>query len=427
LQASNKAVIANINTTNSRFFNCTFILILIVFKTPNIPPELFDLNLCEFLQKNEGVNQHDFLLQNNKLNQELRWWLAEQLKIYGKGNTKLPTFAQNFIWFTAKSYEQCSSEACALFKTTLLGGNVLIDLSGGLGVDDWAFSKVFNHVISVDSDENLNSIVVHNFRQLQVNNVQRITQTAEQFLEENSQKADAIFIDADRRPTTKKQILLEECSPNVLAIAPACFKIAPVLLLKLSPLIDITYCIKRIPQLKAIYLVEHHQELKEVLCLCDSNYTGEAEVVLVNLNVNKQLTVNWPKQPEVPYILPQVGLYIYDTGPAVRKLQAGKLIAQAFGFGIINHAGSFLGSESLKNYCYGKIFKVKAVLPFKEKQIKTWLNQQLIQKANIIARAFKLKPQEIAKKLAIKEGGNDYLLFTKTVHNQLICVHAELL
>ncbi len=398
-----------------------------MFKTPNIPPKLFDLNLSEFLQKNEDIHQHEFLLQSNKLNQELRWWLAEQLKIYSKGNTKLPTFAQKFTWFTSKSYEQCSSEACALFKNTLVGGNVLIDLSGGLGVDDWAFSKVFNRVISVDSDENLNQMVVYNFRQLQVNNVQRITQTAEQFLEEYSQKADVIFIDADRRPNNKKQILLEEGSPNVLAIASACFNIAPVLLLKLSPLIDITYCLKRIPYLKAIYLVEHHQELKEILCLCDSNYTGEAEIVLANLNFNKHITVNWPKQPEVPYILPQVGLFVYDTGPAVRKLQAGKLIAKAFDLNTINNTGSFLGSDKLKNYWCGKIFNVKTVLPFKDKLIKTWLNQQHIQKANIIAREFKLKPQEIAKKLAIKEGGTDYLLFTTTVQNQLICVHAELL
>ena len=55
---------------------------------------------------------------------------------------KVPTWASNphLEFPTHLSLEQCSSEATARYKASLLSGNTLVDLTGGMGVDCYFLS-----------------------------------------------------------------------------------------------------------------------------------------------------------------------------------------------------------------------------------------------------------------------------------------------
>ncbi len=94
--------------------------------------------------------------------------LAAQLEIYPRAAEKLPEFTRSYCYLNRKSYEQASSEAVAAYRATLFGGNTVIDLAGGLGIDDIAFSKSFNKVISIDPDAELNTLAVINFSLLKI-------------------------------------------------------------------------------------------------------------------------------------------------------------------------------------------------------------------------------------------------------------------
>src|SRR5688572_28699960 len=115
---------------------------------------LLNFDLKSFLEK---YTEKD-IFRLSDLYPELYKLLAEQLKLYPRAKEKLPVFTSNYCYLTTKSYEQSSSESLAKYKAGLFSGEVLIDLSGGLGVDDWAFSRSFKNVISVDNDAELNEL-----------------------------------------------------------------------------------------------------------------------------------------------------------------------------------------------------------------------------------------------------------------------------
>ena len=111
--------------------------------------------------------------------------LAAQLTLYQKAKDKLPMFISKFCYLTSKSYEQSSSEALANFKASLYSGETLIDLTGGLGIDDIAFSKTFKKVISIDIDEELDMLTKINLKKLGISNIERITAKAEDFINDD--------------------------------------------------------------------------------------------------------------------------------------------------------------------------------------------------------------------------------------------------
>jgi hypothetical protein len=69
--------------------------------------------------------------------------IINQIEAKKKSRTKLPT------WFTCKdiiypnkiSIEQTSSEITAQYKSEIINGETLIDLTGGFGVDAFYFAK----------------------------------------------------------------------------------------------------------------------------------------------------------------------------------------------------------------------------------------------------------------------------------------------
>ena len=108
--------------------------------------------------------------------------LIETVSSYKKALYKLPTLASKYCWLPAKSYEQASSELTAFYKSKLEKGNCILDLCGGLGVDDIAFAGQFKKVISLDADEELNEIVKWNFKKLNITNIERISIFAEEYI-----------------------------------------------------------------------------------------------------------------------------------------------------------------------------------------------------------------------------------------------------
>src|SRR5690349_14056728 len=122
--------------------------------------KLLNFDLKSFLER---YTEKD-VFRLKEMYPELFVLLAEQLKLYPKAKEKLPVFTSNYCYFTSKSYEQSSSDALALYKAESFKGRVLLDLTGGLGVDDWAFSRSFEKVISVDNDLELNELVRINFK-----------------------------------------------------------------------------------------------------------------------------------------------------------------------------------------------------------------------------------------------------------------------
>ncbi|MBQ3820517.1 MAG: hypothetical protein II809_03540, partial [Bacteroidales bacterium] len=195
----------------------------------------------------------------------------------GKLDAKVPSWAGVEIEVPrAVNFQQCSSEGTARYKAGLLpcGGRVA-DLTGGLGVDGWAFSLRSSRVWFNERDAALLDAVRGNFGALGLENVEfhgfDISPEASDWKESLAAFGpDAVYLDPARRDAAgRKVFLLEECSPDAVALMPFLLTVSPLVMVKVSPMADITMLRRRLePYLDEIHVIGSGGECKELLCLC---------------------------------------------------------------------------------------------------------------------------------------------------------------
>ena len=180
--------------------------------------------------------------------------------------------------------EQCSSSAAARYKAELaarilqgadgsgLAGPVtgrIADLTGGLGVDAWAFSAAAEEVLYNEMDPVLCEAVQANFALLGVRNaVFRNTEVRPGIIREilGGFRPNLIYLDPARRSDTGRKVFrLEDCRPDLMALQDELFSVCPQLLVKLSPMADITLLRRRLKGVREVHIVSVDGECKELL------------------------------------------------------------------------------------------------------------------------------------------------------------------
>ena len=390
-------------------------------------PEHLNFNLKNFVQKhlNDDINTLTLKLKSfiqTDFNTNL---VLETISNIKKGSHKLPNLTSNYCWLPTKSYEQASSELTAFYKSLLFNGNSVLDLCGGLGIDDIAFSKVFKTVISLDADEELNEIVNFNFKKLGINPVERITIFAEDFLANNANKFDLVYIDADRRPTVNsKKFILSDCTPNIIELLPQLKLITNQLLIKLSPMVDLNYCKSEIENIKEIHVVSLKNEVKEVLLLVDFSIKNNTIIKAINI-INEQNIQEFSELNlfEIETKESNKNTHFYEPNASIIKANLSANYAQSLGLKMIAlNTHFFIGHELIENF-FGRCFKIIESFTFSKSMLKNYLKKNGIVKANISKRNFPINEAEIAKQFDLKTGGDEYLFFTQNNQGEKLFFH----
>lgn len=206
---------------------------------------------------------------------------------------------------TSLAFEQCSSEAAARHKAAValdfaacVSGTDspkilrIADLTGGLGIDSWAFSRVSGQVLYNEMNRSLAAVAKANFESLGIHNIiiskNEISAGSSLWINDLQEfKPDLIYLDPARRDAAgKKVFLLEDCSPNVLELLPELFRLCGRIMVKLSPMADISMVCGRLKGcLRAIHVVGIG-ECKELLCLLEKGYEGRCRVQVDELNAD---------------------------------------------------------------------------------------------------------------------------------------------
>ena len=207
----------------------------------NIP--LLNIEIQEFINDHLNSNITTILLKGTSfLNIETKN-IVEQIEAKKKCETKLPTWfnTQNIYFPNKLNIEQASSELTANYKSNLIGGNSIIDLTGGFGVDCYYFSKQFKDLTHCEIDEHLSEIVKHNFKELNTNSIQTINRDGIQFLKDFQKTYDWIYVDPSRRHESKgKVFFLKDCLPNISEHLDLLFERSEHIMIKTSPILDIS-------------------------------------------------------------------------------------------------------------------------------------------------------------------------------------------
>ena len=386
--------------------------------------KLSDINSSraqKFIQENLHIPIEELLLSAKKypdLNIPL---LVSQIEGKNKAEKKLPTwFQSNEIVYPVKlSMEQCSSETTAIYKSSIVKGSTLIDLTGGFGVDSAAFAGKMDKVIYVERNAELSHIASHNFKILGKNNVEVINKNSEDFVADYSQTADWIFIDPARRKEGSKVFRFQDCEPDLLKLQEALFKISDNILIKTSPLLDIDQAVKELGHVKEIHVLAVDNDCKELLFVLNKEIeNSDPEIIAVNIrkeNIKDEFRFNRKTEDkaEVKFDLPQK--YLYEPNAAILKAGAFKSIAVAKGLSKLHPSSHLYTSEEHLTDFPGRAFFLLKIMKYSKKEILAEIPEG---KANITTRNFPDTVEGIRKKTGLKDGGNNYLFATKDMYDK---------
>ena len=381
--------------------------------------ELLSHEVQHYINKNVDVSISKLALQKNPF-PGVDWMeILNQIGAKSKAKDKLPTWfnTENIIFSGRISLEQTSSEKTALYKSKLISGKNLIDLTGGFGVDVFYFSKQFSNVIHCEHNFELSEIVKHNFKLLKVKNVLCIWGESEEILKSNNEQFDWIYVDPSRRNDSKRKVfMLQDCEPNVTNLLDFYFGYSSKILIKTAPLLDLKAGLKDLKNVLAIHIIALENEVKELLWEIHENYIGNLTIKTVNLTKNKEEKFEFTLNDNGRAIFGEPETYLYEPNAAIMK--SGGFNEVSFQFNLKKlHPYSHLYTNHEKIEFCGRVFEINKSIPYQKNEIKIHLENQ---KANITVRNFPESVENIRKKWKIKEGGSLYAFFTTDLKNNKI-------
>ncbi|WP_272149048.1 THUMP-like domain-containing protein [Tenacibaculum aiptasiae] len=375
-----------------------------------------------YIQQNLKADINKLILKGSPFNNITIQELANQIVAKQKSEKKLPTWfnTQNIYYPEKLSIEQTSSEITAEYKSKLVSGDTIIDLTGGFGVDCLAFSKNFKKVVHCEINEQLSAIVKYNYEKLGITNIQTIAQNGIDFLKQFNEKLDCIYIDPSRRHDIKgKVFLLKDCLPNVPENIDFLFTKANKILIKNSPILDITSTINELKFVKEIHIISLKNEVKELLFLLEKNHKESIQIKTYNILNNSIQYFNFvfKNQSTETYSLPQN--YLYEPNASILKSGGFTEVSYQLKINKLQQHSHLYTSEELVENFPGRIFKINNIYPYNKKKVKKFIKTE---KANISTRNFPKTVAQIRLETKIKDGGDTYLFFTKNLNNELIIV-----
>jgi uncharacterized protein YlbG (UPF0298 family) len=372
----------------------------------------------DFIDVNLKSNITKLILKGSPFDKISTQEVANQIVAKQKAAQKLPTwFATKNIYYPPKiSMEQTSSEITAAYKANLVSGSSIIDITGGFGIDCYYFSKQFNHVIHCEINEELSTIVNHNYQQLNVKNIDTFSGNGIDFLKKTKETFDCIYIDPSRRNDSKgKVFLLKDCLPNIPENIDFLFTKTNQILVKNSPILDISSAISELKFVKEIHVIAIKNEVKELLFLLENNYEKDIRIKTINIlqEDSQEFMFNFNEEIASQYSEPLT--YLYEPNAAILKSGGFHQISKQLNLFKIHQHSHLYTSEKLIDFP-GRCFKIIEVLNYDKKKIKKLIPEN---KANITTRNFPKTVTQIRKETNLKDGGNSYLFFTTNQNNDL--------
>lgn len=381
-----------------------------------------------FIREHENDDPLTLILQASKYPGIPVKEVAGQIQSRKKAVSKLPEWheTEGVLFPPSLNLEQSSSEITAKFKSGMIEGENLLDLTAGTGVDAYYLSKKFKKTTLVEPDRNLCRLLKHNFEVLGKTALNVVNQTAEDYLASNPGKYDWIYIDPSRRDKLKNRVVtLNDCSPNVVELSSELLKMAPEILIKVSPMIDLKYVINQLEHIKIIKIVSVYNEVKEVLIHLQRGFKDEAFVEAWNLTKKRENECFGFFPSEEKVTTPKIGFtsrFLYEPNASIMKAGAFKLITKRFGLQKLHPNTHLYSSAEAVNNFPGKCFEIKAVLKPDKKTIKMEIPEG---KANVVTRNFPMGATQIKQKFRLEDGGEMFLFFCEIEDFGFVCIKAK--
>lgn len=323
---------------------------------------------------------------------------------------------EEFLYPPRLNREQASSEATARHKAHLQPPTSAIttvaDLTGGMGIDTFAFARVAEHVDYVERSPDLCTLMAHNLCALGITNVSIHCADSMEWLQQQDRHFDLLFVDPARRDKQGRKVAaFEDCTPDILAHQELLLSKGKEIMVKASPMIDITLGASQLAGVSDIYVIAVQGECKEVLFRC-GRADGEPLIHCDHLHHGEVDEFAFSREDEAraqATYASEMKKYLYEPNAALMKAGPFKLISQREGLEkLAQHTHLYTG-DRLQPHFPGRCFSVLAEVSPNRKAIAEAIPDG---KAHVVTRNYPVAAADLQKQLGLKEGGDLFVIAT---------------
>lgn len=416
----------------------------------------FDLEnpaILAFIKAHEKCDAHALALKALPDQNWPRADILNQIKSRQIAARKIPGWTEHdaIIFPPPDLMEQASSQATARYKASLVCGQTFIDLTAGSGIDSFHFATNFKNGVCVEKDNEAAKLLKHNFgtlfgstflksvetcstslppslklrrtgKSVETDKINIVNEDAEDYVQDMPD-VDLVYIDPQRRDDQRKgKFSFNDCSPNILGLLPTLLNKSKQIMIKASPVLDISKACDELACVAHIHIIEWQGQCREVLYLLEKDYTAKPQITAVSIDddgqVLKQISFTQVEEQGVTAKICDPLTYIYEPSPAFMKAGCFKLLAMRFGVGKLHPQTHLYTSDHLIEDFPGRVFVMNNILAANKKSLP-------VRKANLSVRNFPSDVDALKKKLGLKDGGNDYLFACTLADGKHVLLHCQ--
>lgn len=362
----------------------------------------------------------------------------DQIEGWQRARTKLPQWAatRGVVFPPHLSMEQCSSEATARYKAAIVarlgkdgGLHTLVDLTGGYGVDFAYLAPAFRRAVYVERQDHLCRIARHNMDLLGLGRAEICHADGTDVLHNMPRRGRGdgdrtlVFVDPARRDAHGGRVYgLADCAPNVVEMQDELLDKADVVMLKLSPMLDIDAALQHLGHVAEVHVVSVDNECKELLvvmgradgglrCCCADIHGGQTTL----FRYGDRDGGAPPQAGDVAE-----GDYLYEPNASIMKAGCFAEVGRRLELGQLDANSHLFAGREWRTDFPGRKFRIRAVTSLNKHELRRALGG--LKRANITVRNFPLGVADLRRRLKLGDGGDTYIFATTVRGRHLLLV-----
>ena len=349
---------------------------------------------------------------------QISGWQAARLKV------PLWAATDGIVYPRHLSLEQCTSQYIAQYKASIIddllgSGFKMADITGGMGVDCFFISRSASKVYYNEMSAELCDCARINFKALRRQEIEINCGTAEDYIAGlTPDSLDLIYLDPARRGDAgRKLVSISDCQPDTVALQDTMLSIAPNVMVKLSPMLDVSRALTELKHVSHVFIIGLEGECKEITLLLQRGFDAEPTITAVDINSDgtPESAVSSAKSADNALPLPiadpeqlQLGTFISEPSAPYMKSALFRTIAASTGTALLHPDTHLFWSKEKPESFPGRTFQLVGIIPFDKRSLSALVKTQ----ANLSVRNFPESAPALQQRLKLRDGGSRYLIAT---------------
>jgi hypothetical protein len=349
---------------------------------------------------------------------QISGWQAARLKV------PLWAATEDIVYPKHLSMEQCTSQYIAQYKASFIEGLLgsgfkMADITGGFGVDCFFISRSASQVYYNEMSAELCDCARAKFKALGRPEIEISYSTAEDFISRpEPDSLDLIYLDPARRGDAgRKLISISDCQPDTVALQDDLLRIAPNVMVKLSPMLDVSKALTELHNVSHVFIIGLEGECKEITLLMQRDVDAEPVITAVDIKANgtPEIAVSSAKSADNALPLPiadpqqlQPDTFISEPSAPYMKSALFRTIAAKTNTSLLHPDTHLFWSKEKPENFPGRTFQLEGIIPFDKRSLSALVKTQ----ANLSVRNFPESAPALQQRLKLRDGSPRYLIAT---------------